>query len=614
MLIAGGRCAAAWLLALATAGAAAQEAPVPAPPGESIVLVVIDTLRRDHLASYGYERRTSPLIDHLVAEGTAFDGVAPASWTKPSVASILTGLHPIRHQTFDRVDRLPSGIKTLAERLHERGYFTLGLSANPWVGPQTNLDRGFQEFALVTRADGRWPDAAELNRAVLSRLDSLRPPFFLYVQYVDPHPPYEPRAGWDGKPLPASLARQGGLSVAALDASRVYPRDPAFLTRARDLYDGEIRQADDALGQLLAQLRQRRLLERAVVVVASDHGEEFGEHGRMSHGQSLYREVVDVPLVFWAPGRIRAQRGGRASLLDVTPTLTEVAGAVAGAGEFDGISLVPQLFGRRAASAERPLLLHLDFVDGTALAMDDGHHKLVLGRDPYRKQAFDLDTDPLEQRSVLAASAPAWFARLARDVAAGYDALRAAAYPRATLTLADEAVRGLAAVGYFGAATGGAPARRIPAVIRSADGVARGLLGWEGSRLASCIDTAVAETSLQLLDGWYGREKGGRWSSPRATFALPVTVAVPVDLQFLGVSYRGDTARLRASVNGRVIGEAAVPPGEMRVRFRLPDVNAGGQLLVELQVDPPFVPAEHGAKDARSLGLFVSSICLRDGR
>src|SRR5262249_40894291 len=155
---------------------------------------------------------------------------SPSSWTKPATASLLTGLHPLHHQAIDRWDRLPGGATTLAERLQRAGYKTLAASANGWVSPVFGFDRGVGRFVLQKNAR-----AKELNRAFFPWLDRLRPPFFLYVHYLDPHAPYDPENGWDGRPLPAALRAQGKIEVADLDAAHAYPRSPELLARVRDL-------------------------------------------------------------------------------------------------------------------------------------------------------------------------------------------------------------------------------------------------------------------------------------------------------------------------------------------------------------------------------------------
>src|SRR5438270_8748489 len=277
----------------------------PAAPGANVVLVVIDTLRQDHLGTYGYARNTAPFLDELARHGAAFDGLTPAPWTKPATASLLTGLHPVHHQAIGRLDRVPDGAVLLAERLQREGYHTLGASANGWVTNAFGFERGFDTFFY--QADDR---AAALNRQIVPRLDHLKPPFFLYVHFVDPHLPYAPAIRWDGR-RPPTPPRP--VTVEEADATHFGHRSPELLARARDLYDAEIRETDDGLRALVGQLLRRGLMKNTVLVVTADHGEELEDHGRMSHGQTVYQEVLQVPLVVCAPGIVPSgRRPGRA--------------------------------------------------------------------------------------------------------------------------------------------------------------------------------------------------------------------------------------------------------------------------------------------------------------
>ena len=183
----------ALLAAAAIAAPACRSGRPPLPQKRrNLVLVLIDTLRRDHLPSYGYPRPTAPFLARLAAQGSIADGVSPTSWTKPAVATVLTGLHPLRHQTFGNLDVLPEEALTLAEMLKAHGYQTLGVTANGFVGSHYGFSQGFDlYFTLPEQGLGRFEPASSVNRIVETRLPPLRPPFFLYVHYLDPHAPYE---------------------------------------------------------------------------------------------------------------------------------------------------------------------------------------------------------------------------------------------------------------------------------------------------------------------------------------------------------------------------------------------------------------------------------------
>lgn len=459
-------------------------------PLRNVVLVVVDTLRSDHLRAYGYERETAPIFTRLAREGVLWDGVSPTSWTLPSVSSILTGLHPVRHQTFGEADSLPFGATTLAERLGARGYSSLAVVANGWITRDAGFAQGFTSFYSMV-ADLKAPTfstAQQVNAELLPRLQSLKPPFFLYVHYLDPHAPYDPDRDYRGWPLAGRLAaRRKGVTIQELRMKELIERPAELLADARDLYDGEIRRADSAIGGLLGKLRSLGLDQGTLTIVTSDHGEEMAEHGRMGHGQTLYEEVVRVPLVFHAPGQLPAGvHLGIASLLDIAPTVLGLLGEPAAAAEMDGMSLVPfmprQPTSARPvpAAADRELLLHLDVKkDGTALALRGSQHVLVLSMRPDRRQLFDLLADPGERFDILdtelgRGAMPPLAVRLARR----YNDLSAAALPpddRAS----PEDVEALIALGYLSAP----PSRRvrcIPPKIEAADPPPSKALGWTG--------------------------------------------------------------------------------------------------------------------------------------
>lgn len=574
------------------------------PRPSNVVVVVIDTVRSDHLPTYGYARQTAPFLDRLAREGAVFDGLSPTSWTKPATASLLTGLHPLRHQAIGRLDGLPEQAMTLAEMLRAEGYRTLAASANGWISAPFGFDQGFDELILQDSIG----HAEDLNRALLPRLDDLEPPFFLYVHYIDPHAPYEPRAGWDGGPPPAG----GPIDIESLDPFTVRRRPAELLARVRDLYDGEIRGADRGLEQLVGELERRKLFENTILVVTSDHGEEIGDHGRMSHGLSLYEEVVRVPLILHAPHRVPAGRHGLASLLDVVPTLMELLDLGDGDADLDGTSLAGLLRGEEPSSGPRRRLFHLDHMDGMGLALSDGREKILLGRRPYAKALFDLTADPGERQSRFDPGSETDFGRLAAELAARYNDLGQRALPRQEARLNDELTRSLAALGYAAPGRTGDP-RRIPRRIVPADSVPGGLLGWEGAHeLASCLELSGPDAERHLLRGWHTADPAGRWSKQEGVVVLGAPEGggrstLVVD----GVSYRQDTPRVTVRAARRPLLETSVPPGAFHLAAAVDHLPADGPLMVEIATDRAFVPAEHGMADSRPLGLFVSSVCLQ---
>jgi arylsulfatase A-like enzyme len=598
------------LCALLCAGLAGCRRPEP----RSVVLIVVDTLRRDHLQIYGYPRTTAPTLGRLASEGAIFDGFSPTSWTKPAVASILTGLHPVHHQALGFSDGLPDPAVTLAEALKRHGYATVGVAANRWV-TSSGFEQGFDELHWVQPEGINFADAHRVNQAVRERLAGLREPFFLYVHYMDPHVPYSPRALWDGSPLPERLARKVPLTSNDLQMPVVLDRPRQVVQDAVDLYDGEVRQADDGIAELLALLKSAGKAESVLVVVVGDHGEEFQEHGKMGHGRSLYGEVLRVPILFYAPGLVSAGgRLGRATLLDVFPTVLDLLRfhderdeREAGAPKVDGRSRADALrTGEPAASEGEGILFHLDYREGHALAFERDRRKLLLARSPYAKELFDMADDPSESRPRRDDPARG---ELSEELARFYNTLSAHALPRRLAQVPGEDAKKLQAIGYVGAQSRDPEPREIPRRIKPASPQDGGPVGWENlSALASCVELKDPAHAGQLLRGWYGVESGGRWTDGRATLALPGQGGI---LNVAGGSHQPGLLHLRMRVDGRAMAESTVASGaSFFLMVRLQARPDGSPHLVALESDPPFLPSSVGSPDPRKLGAFFTSICL----
>jgi arylsulfatase A-like enzyme len=589
----------------------------PASP-RNLVLIVIDTLRRDHLPFYGYARDTAPTLSRLAEAGCLWDGISPTSWTKPAVASLVSGLHPLRHQTLADDDRLPKGVRTLAERLHERGYRTLGITANGFVGPKFGFERGFDEYlSLADMGKGRFAPAAAVNEEILPKLGSLKPPFFVYVHYLDPHAPYEALSPRDAWALLGHTSRRTEMSVLELEMDSFMERPAALLRDARDLYDGEILRTDRAIGELLDRLRSLSLLNSTLTVVTSDHGEEFQEHGRIGHGQSLHEEVVRVPVLFHAPGTIVAGRHlGTASLLDVLPTALSLLGMGVRPDDLDGLDLSASMTsGERPVEGGREMLLHLDFRGGHYLALRTDAEKLILGRGPYRKQVFDLRADPGETVNLLDREPPPSFRNLAEHVVAEHNRLASRAFP-VELDQDREGTReALAALGYLG--TGQRDAREIPSRIHAPEARSGGLLGWEDpGRFRPCVDTTDRDREDQLLLGWYPPEAEGRWTWPAATLALTFPARPPARaVRLRGKAPGSEPARIRLSLDDRPVADLKVGPGPFEILASGAETLPPGPRLLRIERDPGFrLPPKMGQTARREVGLFLSAVCVVPGR
>ncbi len=281
--------------------------------GPNLLLVVVDTLRADHMSLYGYDRQTTPNLDRFAADSLVFtNAISQSSWTMPATASLLTGLYPTEHRVIEG-QSLDLEFATIAERLQDIGFTTFGLSANPVVGKGEGFHQGFERFLHMP-----WLRAAPVNeifQAFLEEHQDLR--WFAYLHYIDPHDPYQApdsakRMFTQHYSSPYSQSPRFKKLVDAVNFGRGSMEfSDADFEYLRAAYDEEILYWDDQLGQLLEHMRQLDLLDNTVVIITSDHGEEFFDHGKMKHGPHLYDESVRVPLVFWAPGQISPGRLGQ---------------------------------------------------------------------------------------------------------------------------------------------------------------------------------------------------------------------------------------------------------------------------------------------------------------
>jgi arylsulfatase A-like enzyme len=380
------------------------------PPADApnVIVIVLDTVRAKSLGLYGCERPTSPNLDRLASRGVAFDvAVSPAPWTLPSHASMFTGLSPEDLST-DWCIPLNDRRRTLAEELSDRGYVTAGFVANAYYcGKHTGLQRGFQHYddarllsadALRNAALGRmlcrnsvamrlfgwrlqWPgrkDAGEINREFLTWLND-RPadrPYFAFLNYFDAHDPYLDAA------------------ISPLDPNCFVDHTRSDYTQQefdalRESYERCVQSLDVQIGRLFDELERRGELQNTLVIVTSDHGEQFGEHGLVGHNNSLYRPATHVPLIVVHPGRVPAGvrvpnvvglRDLAATVLDAVDG-TEVGGTEAGGTEVGG---------RGAAT-----------IPGRSLAR--------FWRGDSSSPALSPDEPPVSSHITKGVNAPAWF-------------------------------------------------------------------------------------------------------------------------------------------------------------------------------------------------------------
>ncbi|MBN2491489.1 MAG: sulfatase [Planctomycetes bacterium] len=454
-----------------------------------VILLTIDTLRADSLPFHGNTRVKTPALAEIARRSVLFDhALAPSPWTRPSVISILTGLSPAVHGvTVDSIDvetLLPDSVRTLAECMRAAGYRTAAIGYNPAIAASPNVRRGFDDFLFYPEPeDESDPSAAEsappasTGRAaddVAGRIDvdnateiltelaerwlagHASGPFFLWLHYYDPHTPYTaPREQYVA--LMGEEATEGQayldwrtamiqgmaqylyierMALAGTDSGES-PEKAALLRAAlhqrrealRALYDGEVQHVDQAVGRVLGALKRLGIYDGSLLVVTSDHGEEFFEHGGLDHGHTLYQELLHVPLLLKRPGAREGHRvRERVTNRSLFPTLLELCSDVRPGLGVDVESLVP--FWEPGAVPARAAYLLADSIlfGEPATAIFFGDRKYTRQPRTGAEELYDLAADPGETTS-LTASDPAGTAEGHRLFS---DAMRrAAAFQRA---------------------------------------------------------------------------------------------------------------------------------------------------------------------------------------
>lgn len=401
------RWAIALLLALLLAGCSKPE------PPRNVIFILVDTLRADHLGAYGYGRDTSPNLDAFAAEALKFENArSQASCTFPSANSILTSRYPSAFlgQPAPSPLGIPESIPSIAEILRERGFRTAAVSASPVVrntpgrfNPGAGFGRGFETF----HEDCVWKNAACVNRAAIPLLQIQDPrPFFLYLHYMDPHGPYAPprnhKRRWalgqpkkkfvrDGNPNPI-----GDMLYKGKPDPGATPQDLQYL---KDLYDEEISFFDGQLADLLEEVRRAGRMDDTLLVLTSDHGEEFLEHGHIKHCRTLFDSSIKIPMILRIPGADPRALSEPVQNLDLVPTLLDYLKVDRAGLAFEGESLRPLIEGPNGDQTK--LDPHQYGMQGTLRSAADGRYKLIHDMGKGSFELYDLRSDRDEKRDTL---------------------------------------------------------------------------------------------------------------------------------------------------------------------------------------------------------------------
>jgi arylsulfatase A-like enzyme/Flp pilus assembly protein TadD len=524
----------------------------------SIVLITVDTLRADRVGAYGWKAARTPAMDAIAARGVRFQrAFAPAPITLTSHASLLTGLYPPGHGSRHNGMRVRGDVATLATVLHDQGWATGAFVGAFPLDRRFGLDRGFERYGdrMPRASDGRLLNERSGRVVVDEALDWLNGvgdrSFFLWVHLFEPHAPYEPDAarGPNGGTLPPDLR-----------------------------YDDEIARADVEIERLLAGLRPR--LSSALVVVAGDHGEAFGEHGEITHSIFLYDATLRVPLIMAGPGINPAPSAPETnvSLVDVLPTVIDALGL--SRPDVDGVSLLPLVRGGTLSARDlyaetfAPLL---DFGWSSLRSVRSGPWKYIAAPSP---ELYDLSSDPGEDHSV----------GQGQGSRVGDMATRVAKYSGPELPAApageqpdSEARSRLGALGYVSASASGArtadrpdPKDRRELAARIAQ-VAAGEL--QGAALRTTLETIIAEDprngQAQMRLG-YAVIDSGDLRRAESHFRAALAAAMPTADVHLGLALcLASTGRRDEAV--RVLMEARrIEPGNAVVEANLGSLALDG--------------------------------------
>lgn len=369
----------------------------------NILFILVDTLRADHLGSYGYNRNTTSNIDRFAKDAVLFENVrSQASCTYPSVPSILTSKYAHNFLKVNRSKTIPDNIKSVAEILKEKNYHTFAASANPIVRKTPHekykfagFDKGFDTFdeeCLNKRAPC-------LNKKFFNFIKDSGRPFFIYLHYMDPHATYSSpikkfsktyggenefiRRG-NFKPIKDRLYKHGSYRYTKMDIDYLI-----------DSYDDEIAFFDAQFKVLMDKLTEENLINNTIVVISSDHGEEFLEHGDIAHCHNLFDSTNRVPLIIKIPGNEKnGKRKAWVQNIDIVPTLLDYAGFNPKKYDFDGKSLRPVIESNKSIND------YVFSLQNTLRSTNNDQYKLIYNLGSKKSLLFDLNKDKNEKENL----------------------------------------------------------------------------------------------------------------------------------------------------------------------------------------------------------------------
>ncbi len=375
----------------------------------NVILIVSDATRADHLHCYGYDKETTPNLDELAREGVLFNNaIAQGSHTIVATPAIISSIYPSQHGMSTYRDILSDSVMTIAEVLQAQGYETIGISTNPHLTKQTGFDQGFDRY----KSDSSWlnTDAEKVIDEFLGWLTKNGDRrFFAFLFLIDPHSPYEPPFSF--------LKRFGGdenfiVNDWNVDSLSLYEGTERDELLAR--YDGELSYLDFHIGRLVKAMKRSGIYDNTVIVYTSDHGEAFWDHGRVGHGDTLYDELLRIPLIMKTPKLFRfpelsippGRREFPVGQIDIMPTILDLLG-ISIPKAVQGISLLTPVFGKTGETDRlifsEDILLQLGPYN--IRSVRDGKWKFILNQKfpegSMQRELFNLEKDPHERVNLL---------------------------------------------------------------------------------------------------------------------------------------------------------------------------------------------------------------------
>lgn len=370
---------------------------------KNVIVLLIDTLRADKLTAYQKTYVRTPAFEKFVKESTLFERCqAPSNWTKPSCATVLTGLHPDSHKARGHSSRIASSIKLASEHFRPLGFTTGAFVANGYLASEFGFNRGWHKYVNYIR-ENKNTDAENVYKEALGFIaENKDKPFFTYIQTIDPHVPYDPPEEdlkiYDARPYEGPVVnRNTGNLLEEIKRKKVTLND-RDKKRLEALYDGEITYHDRYFGHFLDGLKKLGVLDNTLIVVCSDHGEEFFEHDSVGHGHTLFQELLHVPLVIRSPGVVPAgiRSIAEVGLADILPTILHSVGADI-PNQMEGRDLLPICNGDTQDPMEASFSSFYSEADERNLSwcVKKGDFKLRM-KGPANTYLNNLVTDPHE--------------------------------------------------------------------------------------------------------------------------------------------------------------------------------------------------------------------------